>query len=1040
MKKLASTFFSMTSTGVLLVVFAFSIAYATFIENDYGTATARILVYNAIWFEILLLLLAINLAGSVFYYKLIKRHKWAILLFHSAFLVILAGAAVTRLNGFEGSLHIREGSENNRMMTEATYITITAEDGGESKSITKEVRFSPYTRNPFKEGFKLGSRDFTVENLKFVPSATETVVEDPEGGQVLAMLAVDHTSPRTDFLLRPGESKEIGAVRFSFLSSSDSTAFTIREEGGRLFFLYSDTVFATGMEQGEMARLEPGVLHPFSEKLIYQAGETGFVLKKYLPKGKPELIYVPSHAGTVSDDALHIRVTSGDDSGEIFAFGSKGKAGLPGRVTLGGVNVAVSYGSEVHELPFSLRLNDFQIERYPGSNSPSSFASEVTLVDPGSGVEKPFRIFMNNILKYKGYRFFQSSFDEDEQGTVLSVNYDWAGTALTYAGYFLMTLGMILTLFSRRSRFYRLVRASARLSGARKSLFPVILLAVLLLQGISASGQQKEQAVLPSHSVEFGKLLVQSTEGRIEPVNTLASEVLRKVAKKGSFQGLSPVQVLLEVMCEPEKWRNVPVIRVGDAELRRILGASGDYVSFSNILKEGEGDYLLRDYVEKAYGKKPAERNKFDKEVINVDERVNILYKYMTGGFLTIYPVPGDPNNKWLSPAEAMKSEAPGVAAFAEQTYSAYFSALRQARSTGDYKEPDRLLSQLKANQKRAGDAVHLPEFKTSLEIFYINFNIFSKLARLYVFLGLFLMVVQFYALLSSRMWPGKIARAGFWVVLLLFMVHTAGLGIRWYISGHAPWSNGYETLLYISWATCLAGLLFAKRSPMTLSVTTLLSAISLFVAGMSWMSPELTNLVPVLKSYWLVIHVAVITASYGFFGLAALLGIVNLVLIIILSVRKNEKISFTLRELVLVIEMSVIIGLFMLTVGSFLGGVWANESWGRYWGWDPKETWAMVTILVYAFIVHMHKIPGFKGSYAMSFASLVGFGSVLMTFFGVNYYLSGLHSYAQGEPVPIPSGVYVAVALILLLGITAWLSDKRRTQDEVENEWVEEN
>ncbi len=207
----------------------------------------------------------------------------------------------------------------------------------------------------------------------------------------------------------------------------------------------------------------------------------------------------------------------------------------------------------------------------------------------------------------------------------------------------------------------------------------------------------------------------------------------------------------------------------------------------------------------------------------------------------------------------------------------------------------------------------------------------------------------------------------------------------------------------------------------------------------MSWMSPELTNLVPVLKSYWLVIHVAVITASYGFFALAALLGIVNLILIIILSVRKNEKISFTLRELVLIIEMSVIIGLFMLTVGSFLGGVWANESWGRYWGWDPKETWAMVTILVYAFIAHMHKIPGFRGAYAVSFASLAGFSSVLMTFFGVNYYLSGLHSYAQGEPVPIPAGVYVAVLLVFLLGVTSWLSDKRRIQDDVGKDAVED-
>ncbi len=424
MRKIASSLFSMTATGVLLVVFAFSIAYATLIENDYGTVTAHILVYNAFWFEILLLFLAINLAGSVFYYKLITRHKWAIFLFHSAFLVILAGAAVTRQYGFEGSLHIREGAENNQMMTGATYITITAEDGTDSVALSREVRFSPYTRNRFRESFKLGSRDIAVGNLKFVPSATETVVEDPGGEPILAMLAVDRTSSRIDFLLRTGDSKEIGGIRFAFLSSADSTGFRISEEGGRLYFQNSDTVFVTGMEQGELARLEPGVLHPFSERLIYQAGKTGFMLKKFLPKGKPELIYVASHAGTMSEDAIQMNVRSGDQSGELYAFGSKGKEGVPGHVTLDGVTVSVCYGSVVHELPFSLRLNDFQIERYPGSNSPSSFASEVTLLDSGSGIEKPFRIFMNNILKYKGYRFFQSSFDEDEQGTLLSVNYD----------------------------------------------------------------------------------------------------------------------------------------------------------------------------------------------------------------------------------------------------------------------------------------------------------------------------------------------------------------------------------------------------------------------------------------------------------------------------------------------------------------------------------------------------------------------------------------------------------------------------------------
>lgn len=1016
----------MTTTGVLLVIFAFAIAYATFIENDYGTTTARVLVYNALWFEVLLFLLAANLVGSIFHHGLWSGKKPVVVLFHGAFLVILAGSAITRTTGFEGSLHIREGEMNNQLVTEATYVTVTATDGTDTLRLAREVLFSPYTSNRYKAYGEIGGRKLSLKNLKYVPSAAESVVEDPSGEPMLALMAVDRFGRRYDLLLRQGESALAGEQLFTFSPQGDTSSIRLMANGEHVVFSSPDSVFLTGMQQQELTALAPDTLHPLTERMIYQSGTTGFVLKKYHEKGKAELVYVPDHAGSMSDDALHMAVTLEDESRELFVFGRKGTQGREESVTLGGVSVNVSYGSVVHELPFSLRLNDFQIERYPGSDSPSSFASEVTLVDAGHSVERPFRIFMNNILKYKGYRFFQSSFDEDEKGTILSVNYDWFGTMVTYAGYFLMALGMVLALFSKRSRFSVLARASARLGQERRRLFPVLLVGAMFFPAMAVA-RQNDHPVAPGHAREFGTLLVQSNEGRIEPVNTLASEVLRKVAKKGSFNGLSPVQVMLDMMLEPDKWRNIPVIKVGDAELRRILSAPDGYVSFNSVLSDHQGEYKLREYVDQAYAKRPAERSKFDKEVVNVDERVNILYKFMNGGFLTMFPVPGDAANKWLSPADAAKSPLPEVARFSSQALGDYFAALKGATISGNYGDADVFLQRLKENQQKVGAAIYPPAIKTHLEVFYTNFNIYSKLSKLYILVGLVLLALQFMSLLSSLTWPGRWEKAGFWVVLVLLLIHTAGLAIRWYISGHAPWSNGYETLLYISWATCLAGLFFARRSPMTLAVTTILAAISLFVAGMSWMNPELTNLVPVLKSYWLVIHVAVITASYGFFAMAALLGFVNLVLIIIDAEKSNSRIGFTLRELVLIIEMAMITGLYMLTIGSFLGGVWANESWGRYWGWDPKETWAMVTIVVYAFIVHMHKIPGFRGTYALSLATLVGLASVLMTFFGVNYYLSGLHSYAQGEPVPVPAGVYIAIAVVVLLAITSLLSDKKR-------------
>jgi cytochrome c-type biogenesis protein CcsB len=369
-------------------------------------------------------------------------------------------------------------------------------------------------------------------------------------------------------------------------------------------------------------------------------------------------------------------------------------------------------------------------------------------------------------------------------------------------------------------------------------------------------------------------------------------------------------------------------------------------------------------------------------------------------------------------------------AVFARSTISSYLGAV----SRNDWATANQLLQNLKNNQQEYGSHIIPSKSKIQLEILYNNLNVFGKLSKIFMFTGLILLVLQLITLFHPKIKFPRLKQLAVIFIFLLFLAETAGLGIRWYISGHAPWSNGYESMIFISWATCLGGLIFVNRSEITLSLTTVLAGLTLMVAGMSWMSPEITNLVPVLKSYWLIVHVAVITSSYGFLGIGALLGLLNLVLMIFRNQNNMLRINFTIKELVNIIQITLMIGLLLLTVGSFLGGVWANESWGRYWGWDPKETWALVTILVYTFIGHMHKIPGFKGNFTVSAAALLGISSVLMTYFGVNYYLSGLHSYAQGEPAPIPAGVYIAIVIVFIVIVAAYFSEKSVKQ-QTENE-----
>ena len=235
--------------------------------------------------------------------------------------------------------------------------------------------------------------------------------------------------------------------------------------------------------------------------------------------------------------------------------------------------------------------------------------------------------------------------------------------------------------------------------------------------------------------------------------------------------------------------------------------------------------------------------------------------------------------------------------------------------------------------------------------------------------------------------------------------------------------------MLFVGWAASLAGLVFSRKSALAFAATALLSAIALSVAGMSWMNPEITNLVPVLKSYWLIVHVAVISSSYGFLALGAILGFLNLILIIGKNPKNAARLSDNILEISYIIELSLTVGLFMLTVGTFLGGVWANESWGRYWGWDAKETWALVSVLVYAVILHLRFIPKLNTPIVLSAVTLVGFSSVIMTFLGVNYYLSGMHSYGQGTPPTLPNSLFVVIVVVLSVIFLAFRAERKKVQ-----------
>jgi len=792
-----------------------------------------------------------------------------------------------------------------------------------------------------------------------------------------------------------------------------------------------------------------------SEKYIYGTLESGdelnkFSLKVNLVQGKNNQFkksiqsannkytltlteYRTKTADKGAQGMLTFTITDGSATKDIYVFETISRNQKPASFDFGSAHITLSYGHRMIKLPFSLHLKDFQLERYPGSQSPSSYASEVILTDKEKNLNMPYRIYMNHTLEYKGFKFFQSSYDNDEKGTILSVNHDSLGTNITYIGYLLMAIAMIFSIFNKNSHFMKLARKTGVSGGAFKSIVVVSLMFLANtfapVGNLNAQENENKTPVIPiSAAKEFSSVLLQDANGRIEPFYTMASDILRKTARRSSLSGQNPVQVVLGMYFYPDKWKYEKMIKVTGKIIPELLGINGKYASYSDFFKRGNNySYKLNSYVQKAYHKRPAERNMFDKDIIKVDERLNVCYLVYSGSLFKIFPVKEDADHKWYSPHKASVRVAKEDSLFVSAVLHQWLYALN---STGEESDAINILSALKEYQKENA-SVELPsETKVQMEIIYEKYDIFGKLTPWYGLIGFILLFILFSKLLKQSTTGGVAIKITTWLLLIGFIFHAAGLGLRWYISGHAPWSNGYESMIYIAWAAMLAGLIFVKNTPFALAAAAILSALTLMVAHLSWMNPEITNLVPVLKSYWLTIHVSVITASYGFLGMGMIIGLVNLMMYILKTEKNSKHIQQQIEILSNVSEMALILGVYFFGMGTFLGGVWANESWGRYWGWDPKETWSLVTGLIYVFVVHIRMIPGLRGYFAFNIASILAFFSVIMTYFGVNYYLSGLHSYAQGDAVPIPSFVFYALAVLIIMILFAWSKERKSIKD----------
>ncbi|GGZ90974.1 cytochrome c biogenesis protein CcsA [Algibacter mikhailovii] len=1053
-KKLANIFFSTRLTAVLFILFAAAMATGTFLDAGQETSPTpytRNLIYNAWWFEAIMVFFIINFTGNIFRFRLYTKEKWATFILHISFIFILLGAFITRYASFEGMMAIREGATENTFLSQKTYITAYIDGDYEINGVPqrlpveREVDFSGRLENSFSINTKYNQQPVSIELEKFLVGAEEDIVPDENGEEYLKVVEAGANGPHNHFL-KNGQVQSIHNILFA-LNKPTEGAINITYKNDELTINSPFEGEYMTMATRAQGKLVKDSLQPLHLRSRYVIGNMQMVFPKPVVKGVFDIVKPSGLLKSSNEDGVKLRVTTNGETKTVGILGGKGSNGRFKQISVGGLDFAFKYGSKALELPFSIKLNDFEAERYPGTDRGfSAFSSEVTVIDERTE-DFDYKIFMNNILDHDGYRFFQSSFDPDEKGTILSVNHDYWGTMLTYIGYFMLYFGLMAIMFVKGSRFGDLKRHLEKVKSKKSKLAAM----VVLVFGLSGFAQDHDHGpndghdhtkptkaqidsilkanITPKdHADKFGHLVIQDLSGRMMPVNTYASEMLRKLSKSDTYEDFDANQVFLSIQESPMLWYNVPVIylkpKKGDS-IRRLIGVPKEnkYVALADFFTD-KGQYKLAPFLDEAY--KAQIPSGFQKEFKETDQRVSLLYNSIEGMSLKVFPIPNDDNNKWISTYDYRQDisviQDSLYGNFVKNGFRAYLFTLNQAKQSGDFKEAEKLLAAFSKTQHRYGGEVMLSEDKVKTEVLYNKYDIFKKLFSWYLYAGTFLFILLIIQIFNDKLKAVNVGVTVFkFIVLGLFLLHTAGLIVRWYISGHAPWSDAYESMIYVAWATMFFGLAFGRKSDLTIASTAFVTAMILMIAHWNWMDPAIANLQPVLNSYWLMIHVAVIVASYGPFTLGMILGVVSLLLMTFTTKANKVKMDLNIKELTIINEMSLTVGLVMLTIGNFLGGMWANESWGRYWGWDPKETWALISIMIYAFVIHMRLVPGLRGRWFFNLMTIVAFSSILMTYFGVNFYLAGLHSYASGDQIVSVKFIGIACAIVAVLGFFAY-------------------
>ena len=643
-------------------------------------------------------------------------------------------------------------------------------------------------------------------------------------------------------------------------------------------------------------------------------------------------------------------------------------------------------GMKEEKLPFSLCLKKFEAKMHDGTNAVADYSSKFTVTDGDETSEG--EVSMNNIYSHRSYRLYQSSYDEDGKGSVLAINADPYGIPVTYTGYALLFISLVWMLFDPKGGYRKLLKSPLLKKGALITALILSMGNIQTLHAESATGNL-QNAVLPKETAEkFGELHILYND-RICPVQTFALDFCKKIYGARSYQGLTAEQVLSGWVFYGNTWASEPFIKIKSGEMKTAMNLP-DYASLNTFFNREMGGYTIGQYVQEYYN---GQQDKFHQQAADIDGKIQIIMELREGVSLKVLPYTFTKNVKatkdhpfikagtttWFSPVDKLPQAV-------EQQHALYiknvFSLLNGDVKAGNTSRVNEFFVKMKKYQE-VSSGNSLPT-ATQYKAERIN-NAFPFATILFMAnltLGFIALFYTIYRMTKKR--EIKVLNIALPILLgVSFLALTFGLALRWIISGNIPMSNGYESMLTVAWFVMLISILMQLRIRIVMVFGFLISGFFLLVSHINQMDPAIGQMMPVLNSPLLSIHVSIIMMSYALLSLTFICGIMGI------SLRSHGE------ELQALSRIFLYPALTTMGFGIFIGAIWANVSWGNYWSWDSKETWALITFMIYAVVVHTQSLPVFRKPLVYHIYITLAFLSIAMTYFGVNYFLTGMHSYA---------------------------------------------